>query len=68
MIRSTFFERIMRVQQSLHLFDNIMFVDGNSNYGKIVALYIKKSAKHEITNQSFEWFNRFFAEAFDKLK
>ncbi len=52
----------------LDLFDNITFVDGNSNYGEIVAIYIKKSAKHEITNQSYEWFNRFFAEAFDKLK
>lgn len=63
-----FSEGIKRVQQNLHLFDNMMFVDGSSNYGEIVALYIRKSAKHEIINQSFEWFNRSFAEAFDKLK
>lgn len=28
----------------------------------------KRSAKHEITNHSFDWFNKFFAEAFEKLK
>ena len=67
-IEYNFYEGIKRVQENLHLFDNITFVDGNSNYGEIVAIYIKKSAKHEITNQSYEWFNRFFAEAFDKLK
>lgn len=67
-IEYNFSEGIKRVQQNLHLFDNMMFVDGSSNYGEIVALYIRKSAKHEIINQSFEWFNRFFAEAFDKLK
>ena len=67
-IEYNFYEGIKRVQENLHLFDNITFVDGNSNYGEIVAIYIKKSAKHEITNQSYEWFNRFFAEAFDELK
>ncbi len=67
-IEYNFYEGIKRVQENLHLFDNITFVDGNSNYGEIVAIYIKKSVKHEITNQSYEWFNRFFAEAFDKLK
>lgn len=67
-IEYNFYEGIKRVRQNLHLFDNITFVDGNSNYGKIVALYIKKAAKHEITNPSFEWFNRFFAGAFNELK
>lgn len=67
-IEYNFYEGIKRVQENLHLFDNITFVDGNSNYGEIVAIYIKKSAKHEITNQSYEWFNRFFTEAFDELK
>lgn len=67
-IEYNFFEGIKRVQQNLHLFDNITFVDGNSNFGEIVALYIRKSAKHEVVNQSYGWFNRFFAEAFGKLK
>ncbi len=67
-IKYNFYEGIQRVQQNLHLFDNITFVDGNSAFGEIVALYIKKSAKHEIINHNFSWFNQFFKEVFKKLK
>lgn len=67
-IKYNFCEGIRRVQQNLHLFDNITFVDGNSAFGEIVALYIKKSAKHEITNNTFGWFNQFFVKAFEELK
>jgi len=56
------------MQQNLHLFDNITFVDGNSNFGEIVAIYIKKSAKHEVTNHTYGWFNEFFSEVFENLK
>ena len=66
-IEYNFHEGIKRVQQNLHLFDNITFVDGNSNFGEIVAIYIKKSAKHEITNHSYGWFKEYFEEAFNKL-
>ena len=66
-IEYNFHEGIKRVQQNLHLFDNITFVDGNSNFGEIVAIYIKKSAKHEITNHSYSWFKEYFEEAFNKL-
>lgn len=66
-IEYNFYEGIKRMQQNLHLFDNITFVDGNSDFGQIVAIYIKKSEKHEVTNHSFDWFNQFFAEAFEKL-
>ena len=66
-IEYNFHEGIKRMQQNLHLFDNITFVDGNSNFGEIVAIYIKKSTKHEITNHSYSWFNEFFEEAFNKL-
>lgn len=67
-IEYNFHEGIKRMQQNLHLFDNITFVDGNSNFGEIVAIYIKKSAKHEITNHSYGWFKKYFEEAFNKLK
>lgn len=40
-IEYNFHEGIKRVQQNLHLFDNITFIDGNSNYGEAVAIYIK---------------------------
>ena len=67
-IEYNFHEGIKRVQQNLDLFDNITFVDGNSNFGEIVAIYIKKSAKHEITNHSYGWFKEYFEEAFNKLQ
>lgn len=67
-IEYNFYEGIRRMQQNLHLFDNITFIDGNSSFGEIVAIYIKKSAKHEVTRHSFDWFNQFFAEAFERLK
>ena len=67
-IEYNFHEGIKRMQRNLHLFDSITFVDGNSNFGEIVAIYIKRSAKHEIINRSFGWFNQFFAEAFEKLR
>lgn len=57
-IEYNFHEGIKRVQQNLHLFDNITFIDGNSNYGEVVAIYIKKSAKHEATNHDIRWFNQ----------
>lgn len=67
-IEYNFHEGIKRVQQNLHLFDNITFIDGNTNFGAVVAIYIKKSAKHEVTKHSHSWFNQFFVEAFEKLK
>lgn len=67
-IEYNFNEGIKRMKQNLHLFDNITFVDGNSNFGEIVAIYIKKSAKHEVTNHTYGWFNEFFSDAFESLK
>ena len=67
-IEYNFNEGIKRMQQNLHLFDNITFVDGNSNFGEIVAIYIKKSAKHEVTNHTYGWFNEYFRETFETLK
>lgn len=67
-IEYNFYEGIKRMQQNLHLFDNITFVDGNSNFGEIVAIYIKRSNKHEITNHAYNWFDEYFEEAFNNLK
>ena len=66
-IEFNFNEGIKRVQRSLHLFDNITFIDGNSNFGEIVAIYIKKSTKHEITSHAYSWFNDYFKATFNKL-
>lgn len=67
-IEYNFNEGIKRMQQNLHLFDNITFIDGTSNFGEIIAVYIKKSARHEIADHSYGWFNEFFREPFEKLK
>ena len=67
-IEYNFNEGIKRVQKNLHLFDNITFIDGSSNFGKIIAIYIKGHTKHEVTDNTVGWFNRFFAKAFEKLK
>ncbi len=67
-IEYNFHEGIKRMQCNLHLFDDITFIDGNSNFGEVIAIYIKKSGKHEVTNHNFAWFNVFFADAFEKLK
>ena len=66
-IEYNFYEGIKRVQQNLTLFDNITFIDGTSNYGEIIAVYIKKSARHEITSHTYNWFNDYFKEAFNQL-
>ena len=67
-IEYNFYEGIKRMQQSLHLFDNITFIDGSSDFGEIIAIYIKKSGKHEITNHSYGWFKEFFEYPFKKLQ
>ncbi len=66
-IEYNFYEGIKRVQQNLDLFDNITFIDGTSNYGKIIAIHIKKSARHEITSHAYNWFNDYFETAFNQL-
>lgn len=62
-----FYESIKNVNNYLNLFDNITFIDGNSEYGEIVALYIKKSEKFEIAKTDCNWFNEYFRDSFEKL-
>ena len=42
-IRFNLQEGMKNAQQHLNLFDNITFIDGNSEYGQIIALYIGKA-------------------------
>jgi hypothetical protein len=51
----------------LHLFDNITFVDGTSDFGKIVALHFKKNGKHEVMDNPPRWFKEQFEKAFGEL-
>ena len=66
-IEYNFTEGIKRVRASLALFENILFVDGTSDFGDIIAIHIPKSGKHMITDHPQIWFEKFFKEAFDKL-
>lgn len=67
-IEYNFHEGIRLVREHLYQFDNLMFVDGSSGFGEIVAIHIRKSARHEVSRHASEWFNRFFADTFDDLR
>ena len=67
-IRFNFNEGLTKIRQNLHLFENITFVDGNSDYGHIVALHIAKSNIHRVEDNPPLWFKEQFEEAFANLK
>lgn len=67
-IEYNFTEGIKRIQVSLSLFENILFIDGTSDFGDIVAIHIAKSGKHQITDHPTIWFDKYFKDVFDKLK
>lgn len=46
---------------------SITFVDGNSDFGRIVALHIGKNGKHEVTNNPPLWFKEHFERPFADL-
>ncbi len=49
-IRFNFNEGLKNAKKHLDLFENLTFIDGNSDFGKIVALHIEKNGKHEVIN------------------
>lgn len=66
-IRFNFKEGLQNAKRNLHLFDNLTFIDGNSDYGHIVALHIDKSGIHEVEDTPPLWFKEQFEEAFASL-
>jgi predicted ABC-type ATPase len=66
-VQYNFTEGISRMQQNLHLFDDITFIDSNSRYGTIIAHYIRRTGKHEISVDDCQWFNTFFKDRFEAL-
>ena len=66
-IRLNFHEGLRNVQQHLNLFDNITFIDGNSEYGKIIALHISKSQTHKVVDNPPQWFREQFEQMFMKI-
>lgn len=66
-IRFNFSEGLSKVRQNMHLFENLTFVDGKSDYGHIVALHIKNGNIHTIEDNPPQWFKEQFEEAFAQL-
>ena len=66
-IRFNFNEGLKNAKQYLHLFENLTFIDGSSNFGKIVAIHLAKSNIHEVIENPPLWFTEQFREAFDAL-
>lgn len=66
-IRFNFKEGLAKIKQHLHLFENLTFVDGNSDYGHIVALHIQKSGIHKVEDNPPQWFKEQFESAFAQL-
>ena len=66
-IRFNFHEGLKNAQQHLRLFDNIIFIDGNSEYGQIIALHISKSHTHKVVGNPPLWFREQFEDYFSKL-
>lgn len=67
-IEYNFNEGIKRVRASLHLFENLLFIDGSSDFGDIKAIHISKSGKHQITDHPASWFDLYFKDVFEELK
>ena len=66
-IRFNFNEGLAKIRQHLHLFENLTFVDGNSDYGHIVALHITKSHIHRVEDNPPLWFKEQFELLFDNF-
>ncbi len=66
-IEYNFTEGIKRVRASLSFFENILFIDGTSDFGDIVAIHIAKSGRHQITDHPAPWFDKYFKDVFEAL-
>lgn len=66
-IRFNFHEGLKNTQQHLRLFDNLTFIDGNSDYGHIIALHISKSLTHKVIDNPPLWFKEQFEKQFEEL-
>ena len=66
-IRFNFNEGLKNTKQHLHLFENLAFIDGSSDFGKIVALHIERNHVHEVAENPPLWFREQFENVFDNL-
>ena len=66
-IHFNFHKGLQLAKTHLDLFENVTFIDGNSDYGHIVALHIAKSKTHKIIDNPPLWFKEQFEQAFNEL-
>lgn len=66
-IHFNFNEGSKKAKEHLHLFDNITFIDGTSDFGKVVAVHIGKSGKHEVVDNPPLWFKEQYEEVFAEM-
>ena len=66
-IRFNFNEGLKNTRRNLHIFDNLTFVDGGSDYGHIVAIHISQGGIHEVEDNPPLWFKEQFDEAFANI-
>lgn len=67
-VRLNYEKGVRLTQDSLSVFDNVLFVDGSTDFGDIIAIHIGKSGRHVITDQPCEWFDKYFKACFEQLK
>ena len=67
LIKTNFILGIHQTQECLHLFDNVLFIDGLTDFGDIVALHIGASGKHVVTDHYCPWFDKYFRNSFEAL-
>ncbi len=67
-VRQNFVDGIKQTQAFLGMFENVLFVDGSTDFGDIIALHIGKSRRHVITDQPCQWFDKFFKVSFENLR
>ena len=66
-IRFNFHEGLAKVKQHLHMFENLTFIDGSTEYGEIVAMHNTKGNIHKVEDNPPQWFKEQFEEEFAKL-
>lgn len=66
-VKHNFSYGIKQTQSYLNVFENVMFIDGTTDFGDIIAIHIGKSGKHVITDQPCRWFDKYFKNVFECL-
>lgn len=67
MVKLNYEAGILQTQRYLGRFENVLFVDGTTDFGDIVAIHLGRSGKHAITDHPCDWFDRYFKRVFEQM-